>query len=100
MWPWKLKIYSSVAKVLKLKLKLFWELILKFGEVTGEKHFPSYLPEINLVNANNNIKINKHIRKDNDSVQKGIFLGISVLCLVSASQYMTTKTILYPSGKI
>ena len=31
-----LKFYSSVAKVLRLKVRKFWELILTFGEVAGE----------------------------------------------------------------
>ena len=32
-----LKFYSNVAKELKLKVRKFWELILTFIEVTGEK---------------------------------------------------------------
>ena len=48
-WPWfkfnnyglalgiNLKVYTSVGKGLKLKVKKFWELIPTFVEVTGEK---------------------------------------------------------------
>ena len=32
-----LKFYSTVAKVLRLKVRKFWGLILTFGEVAGEK---------------------------------------------------------------
>ena len=32
-----LKFYASLSKGLKLKVKMFWELILTFVEVTGEK---------------------------------------------------------------
>ena len=32
-----LKLYTSVSKGLKLKVRKFWELILTFVEVTGEK---------------------------------------------------------------
>ena len=32
-----LKLYSSVVKGLKLKVKKFWEIICTFVEVTGEK---------------------------------------------------------------
>ena len=32
-----LKFYTSVGKVLKLKVRKFWELIPTFVEVTGEK---------------------------------------------------------------
>ena len=32
-----LKFYVSVAKGLKLKVRKFWELILTFVEVTGDK---------------------------------------------------------------
>ena len=31
------KVYTSVAKVLKLKVRKDWELSLSFVEVTGEK---------------------------------------------------------------
>ena len=32
-----LKFHTSEAKGLKLKVKKFWSLIVKFAEVTGEK---------------------------------------------------------------
>ena len=32
-----MKVYTSVAKVLKLKVRKDWELSLSFVEVTGEK---------------------------------------------------------------
>ena len=32
-----LKLYTSVVKGLKLKVKKFWEIICTFVEVTGEK---------------------------------------------------------------
>ena len=48
-WPWfkfnnlglalgtNLKLYTSQSKRLKLKIRMFWGLILTFVEVTGEK---------------------------------------------------------------
>ena len=39
-----LKFYTSVAKVLKLKLRKFWLLIATFVEVTGKKLVGGLLP--------------------------------------------------------
>ena len=73
-----MKFYTSVAKVLKLKVRKFWGLVSMFVEVTGEKlggGSPFYLPpilnrvkeivfsELALKCKNNIIKLGKSLKK-------------------------------------
>ena len=45
-----LKFYTSVAKVLKLKIRKFWRLIPTFVEVTGEKLVGGGFPPLPVLN--------------------------------------------------
>ena len=78
-----LKFYTSVAKVLKLKVRKFWGLIPQFAEVTGEKPVGGLfvLPPI-LNRVNKSSSITKYVVFTRKTKQKSKRRNLSLTALI------------------